>query len=87
VDDCAVYIGSDELVKWVKEMVESQSESEPGDYHFTGSGDSIVIAFKQEDQLEIFVARNYINFKINNDEIKPGWEKYVQGVLDSLEVG
>lgn len=87
VHNGGVYIGSNDLVKWVKEVVESLKNGDIGDYRLTGSGDSMVIAFKQEDGIRVLTIRNYVEFKVQNDEIEPGWDKYIQGVLDSLEVG
>ena len=57
--DFSVAIDDKTTQKYINRVVDSLNEHEIGDYTFVGSGDTIVIGLKNEDEDMIIVAKNY----------------------------
>lgn len=58
--DKAVDINSTQIQQWVRErLYMAEHDTEDYGYYFTGSGDTMVLVFKYEDEYEVYVTKKY----------------------------
>ena len=55
----AVDISNEKIQSWVRECLSGLKDCEDGDHMFVGSGNTMVFAFKYEEEYVIYVAKNY----------------------------
>jgi DNA-directed RNA polymerase subunit RPC12/RpoP len=57
-------ISNEEIQTWVRRCLSRLRVCENGDYTFSGSGNTIVFAFKSEEEYTVYVAKNYAELSI-----------------------
>lgn len=57
-------ISNEEIQTWVRQCLSRLAVCEDGDYTLSGSGNTIVFAFKSEEEYTIYVAKNYAELSI-----------------------
>jgi hypothetical protein len=57
-------ISNEQIQSWVRQCLSRLAVCEDGDYTLSGSGNTIVFAFKSEEEYTIYVAKNYSELSI-----------------------
>lgn len=60
----AIKLKDEKIQEYVKECLQGLKNSDNGEYQLLGSGDTVVIVFKYEDEYQIYVARSYYESSI-----------------------
>lgn len=64
MSDKAAHLSDDQVQTRINECLKVLKNEEPGDYAFSGTGDTMVFAFKFEDEYAVYVTQNYFETSI-----------------------